>query len=182
MPESWVRSAILVRINSLIRGHSGVRWELLEAMSTLLKENITPVVPLRGSISASGGKIIYLISLDVTSLNLVDSIYKDLSPLSYVAGTLIGNPYIRVWDGPVDARQMVSSPDAYQKHNIQHLVFSPKEHLGLLNGTAFSAAVAALALHDAVHMALLSQVLTAMGTEALLGTQGTPTQLLYERD
>jgi len=55
MPESWVRGAILVRINSLIRGHSGVRWELIEKMTALLRANITPLVPLRGSISASGG-------------------------------------------------------------------------------------------------------------------------------
>jgi len=55
MPEAWVRGAILIRMNSLIRGHSGVRWELIEKMSTLLKENITPLVPLRGTISASGG-------------------------------------------------------------------------------------------------------------------------------
>jgi phenylalanine ammonia-lyase len=55
MPEAWVRGAILIRINSLIRGHSGVRWELIERMVRLLQENITPLVPLRGSISASGG-------------------------------------------------------------------------------------------------------------------------------
>jgi phenylalanine ammonia-lyase len=55
MPESWVRGAILIRINSLIRGHSGVRIELIRKMADLLQANITPVVPLRGSISASGG-------------------------------------------------------------------------------------------------------------------------------
>ncbi len=55
MPEAWVRGAIVVRINSLIRGHSAVRWELLEQMVALLRENITPYVPLRGSISACGG-------------------------------------------------------------------------------------------------------------------------------
>lgn len=55
MPEAWVRGAILIRMNSLIRGHSGVRWELIEKMGALLRENITPLVPLRGSISASGG-------------------------------------------------------------------------------------------------------------------------------
>lgn len=55
MPEAWVRGAILIRMNSLIRGHSGVRWELLEKMNSLLHANITPLVPLRGSISASGG-------------------------------------------------------------------------------------------------------------------------------
>lgn len=56
MPESWVRGAILIRMNSLIRGHSGVRWELIEKMNELLQANVTPLVPLRGSISASGGR------------------------------------------------------------------------------------------------------------------------------
>jgi phenylalanine ammonia-lyase len=55
MPESWVRAAMLVRVNSLIRGHSAVRWELIERLVELLKANIVPLVPLRGSISASGG-------------------------------------------------------------------------------------------------------------------------------
>ncbi|KAG8996235.1 hypothetical protein FRB93_000901 [Tulasnella sp. JGI-2019a] len=159
MPESWVRSAIIVRINSLIRGHSGVRWDLMEAMIALLRENIIPFVPLRGSISASG----------------------DLSPLSYIAGTLIGNPFIRVWDGPkAGPRQVVSSREAYANHGLEPLAFSPKEHLGLLNGTAFSAAVASLALNDAVHLALMTQVMTAMGTEALIGTQGSHDPFIHK--
>ncbi|KAI0079300.1 phenylalanine ammonia-lyase [Panus rudis PR-1116 ss-1] len=153
MPESWVRGAILVRMNSLIRGHSGVRWELIEKMADLLKANITPLVPLRGSISASG----------------------DLSPLSYIAGTLIGNPSIRVFDGPrvFGARRIVPSTQALAAHGIDPIPLGSKEHLGILNGTAFSASVAALALNDAAHLALLAQVCTAMGTEAMLGAQGS---------
>ncbi|THU85713.1 phenylalanine ammonia-lyase [Dendrothele bispora CBS 962.96] len=153
MPESWVRGAILIRMNSLIRGHSGVRYELIEKMNQLLDSNITPVVPLRGSISASG----------------------DLSPLSYIAGTLCGNPSIRVFDGPsaFGARRITSSVEALAAHNIQPIPLASKEHLGILNGTAFSAAVASLALNDAVHMTLLAQVCTAMGVEALNGTRGS---------
>ncbi|KAJ7321625.1 phenylalanine ammonia-lyase [Mycena albidolilacea] len=149
MPEAWVRGAILVRINSLIRGHSGVRLELIQKMAELLRANVTPLVPLRGSISASG----------------------DLSPLSYIAGTLMGNPSIRVFDGPRAAggRRVVSSVQALKKHNITPIELLSKEHLGILNGTAFSAAVAALALNDATHLAMLAQVCTAMGTEVLLG-------------
>ena len=63
MPEAWVRGAILIRMNSLIRGHSGVRWELIEKMGELLREDIIPLVPLRGSISASGGTfhVVYVV-------------------------------------------------------------------------------------------------------------------------
>ncbi|KAL0581349.1 Protein pal1 [Marasmius crinis-equi] len=153
MPEAWVRGAILVRMNSLIRAHSGVRWELIEKMNQLLTANITPVVPLRGSISASG----------------------DLSPLSYIAGTLCGNPSIRVFTGPrvFGARQIASSRDALTTHQIDPIPLASKEHLGILNGTAFSAAVASLALNDAVQLTILSQVCTAMGVEALLGNRGS---------
>ncbi|KAJ7587017.1 L-Aspartase-like protein [Mycena floridula] len=153
MPESWVRGAMLIRMNSLIRGHSGIRWELIEKINDLLRANITPVVPMRGSISASG----------------------DLSPLSYIAGTLTANPSIRVFDGPVvfGHRQMVSSRDALAAHKIEPLTLAPKEPLGILNGTAFSTSVASLALNDAVHVALLAQVCTAMGTEAMLGSRGS---------
>ncbi|KAF8967957.1 L-Aspartase-like protein [Flammula alnicola] len=153
MPEAWVRGAILIRMNSLIRGHSGVRWELIEKMNELLRANVTPLVPLRGSISASG----------------------DLSPLSYIAGTLIGNPSIRVFDGSAafGGRKIVSSVQALEAHGIAPIPLVSKEHLGILNGTAFSASLASLALNDAVHLTLLSQVLTAMGTEALAGTRAS---------
>ncbi|KAG6820247.1 hypothetical protein H0H93_003411 [Arthromyces matolae] len=140
MPESWVRGAMLIRMNSLIRGHSGVRWELIEKINELLSANITPVVPLRGSISASGA----------------------------------ASPAVQVFHGAASfgARQMSPSSEALKCHNITPLSLASKEHLGLLNGTAFSASVAALALNDAAHLGLLAQVCTAMGTEALLGSRG----------
>ena len=106
----------------------------------------------------------------------------DLSPLSYIAGTLIGNPSIRVFDGPsvFGARQIVSSRDALAKHNIAPIPLAAKEHLGVLNGTAFSASVAALALNDAAHLAMLAQICTAMGTEALLGERGNYHYFIHE--
>ncbi|KAE9411419.1 phenylalanine ammonia-lyase [Gymnopus androsaceus JB14] len=153
MPESWVRGAMLVRANSLIRGHSGVRWELIEKITELLRANITPLVPLRGSISASG----------------------DLSPLSYIAGALVGNPSIRVFDGPktFGMRSVRPSREALDEHKIEPLTLASKEPLGILNGTAFSASVAALSLNDAIHLVMLSQVCTAMGVEALNGTRAS---------
>lgn len=88
---------------------------------------------------------------------------------------MIGNPSIRCFDGPAtfSGRKIVSSREALATHGIEPIPLASKEHLGILNGTAFSASVAALALNDAVHMALLTQVCTAMGTEALAGTRGS---------
>jgi phenylalanine ammonia-lyase len=54
MPTSWVRGAMLVRGNQTIRGHSAVRVEVVETLYKVIRKNLTPVVPLRGSISASG--------------------------------------------------------------------------------------------------------------------------------
>jgi len=153
MPEAWVRSAMLVRLSSLIRGHSGIRWEVLEKLTQILSkfDGPVPVVPLRGSISASG----------------------DLSPLSYIAGMLVGNPSIRAWDGPSGSRKMVSSREGLARHDITPISLAAKEHLGILNGTAFSAAVAALVLDDARKLTLLSHILTAMSVEALYGMRGS---------
>lgn len=106
----------------------------------------------------------------------------DLSPLSYIAGTVGGNPSIRVFDTPAGAshRQVVSSISALKAHNIDPLPLLSKEHLGILNGTAFSAGLASLALHDALQLAVLSQVCTAMGTEALLGTRANYVKFIHD--
>ncbi|PFH51550.1 hypothetical protein AMATHDRAFT_74899 [Amanita thiersii Skay4041] len=160
MPEAWVRGTILVRMNSLIRGHSGVRWELIEKLNELLRANLTPAIPLRGSISASG----------------------DLSPLSYIAGTIVGNPSIQVFHGPAafGARQRGSAREVLPMNNVELFPLASKEPLGILNGTAVSAAVGALALNDAVHLALLAQVCTAMGTEALKGTLASHDPFIHD--
>lgn len=148
MPESWVRGAILVRINSLLRGHSAVRLEVIQALTKLLQHDIVPLVPLRGSISASG----------------------DLCPLSYIAGTLEGSPDVYVWSGSPSRRVLISAKKALKAIGVVPVDFGPKETLGLLNGTAFSVSAATLCHHEASTLLVLSQILTAMGAEALLGT------------
>ncbi|KAG9633832.1 phenylalanine ammonia-lyase, partial [Aureobasidium melanogenum] len=145
MPTSWVRASMLIRCNSLIRGHSGVRLCVAQTILQLLDKNIIPVVPLRGSISASG----------------------DLSPLSYIAGAIEGSPdiYVRLANGSI-----LSAAEALKDAGIEPVIFQPKEGLGLLNGTAFSAATASLVLHQSREVAILSQILTAMSVEAMQGS------------
>lgn len=151
IPEAWVRGAMLIRCKSLLAGHSAVRFEVIELLMALLNNDLIPLVPLRGSISASG----------------------DLQPLSYIAGVLEGNPDMYVWtsDGK-GGRDLISADGALDILKRRSITFGPKEALGVLNGTAVSTAVAALALQESHHLAILSQVLTAMGTEAMLGSVG----------
>jgi phenylalanine ammonia-lyase len=149
MPESWVRASMLIRSNSLSTGNSGISLGLLQNIVELLKHDVIPLVPLRGSISASG----------------------DLSPLSYLAGVLQGNPYLQAWTGIHGKdRRLLAAEEALKTINMSPRDLGPKEGLAITNGTSVSAGVAALALHDAHQLAILAQVLTAMGVEALTGT------------
>lgn len=95
---------------------------------------------------------------------------------------LVANPTIRVYHGPAayGARQVSPSSNALDLYNIEPLPLASKEHLGILNGTAFSASVASLVLNDSVHLSLLAQVCTAMGTEALLGTRASYDPFIHD--
>ncbi|EKG11159.1 Phenylalanine/histidine ammonia-lyase [Macrophomina phaseolina MS6] len=146
MPTSWVKGLMLSRVNSIVRGHSAVSFPVIEAIMALLENDITPVIPLRGSISASG----------------------DLQPLSYVAGAIQGSPDIYVRVG--SSASTVPASQALASHNLKPVVLAAKEGLGLLNGTAASSSAASLAIYEANHMAILTQALTAMAVEALKGT------------
>ena len=149
LPSKIVRGMMLVRANSLFRGHSGVRWEVIEAIMALIARNITPIVPLRGSVSASG----------------------DLNPLAYICGAIEGNSDIYVRVGDTSSSQILSADIALKEAGLEPVDFGPKEALGLLNGTAASCSAASFAIFQARQLATLAQVLTAMGTEALQGSR-----------
>ncbi len=152
MPEEWVRGSMLVRCKSLLAAHSAVRFEIIEVLMSLLNNDMIPLVPLRGSISASG----------------------DLQPLSYIAGVLEGNPDCYVWTNDGNGgRSLIPADVALEQLVQKSITFGPKEALAILNGTAVSTAVAALAMQESHHLAIFSQVLTAMGVEAMHGSVGS---------
>ncbi|CAG7933360.1 unnamed protein product [Penicillium olsonii] len=142
------RGAMLIRCNSLLRGHSAIRLEMIEHLLQSLNCNITPLVPLRGSISASG----------------------DLSPLSYLCGLLEGNPDIYVRVTRSGDSEVMPASDALKLIEAEPLTLRAKEALALMNGTAPSAAAGALVVHDTSNLLILTQILTAMATEANLGS------------
>ncbi|KIK52489.1 hypothetical protein GYMLUDRAFT_265408 [Collybiopsis luxurians FD-317 M1] len=145
LDEDFMKGTVMVRLNSLIRGHSGVRWTVLEAMHKLLVHDVVPLASKNNTVSASG----------------------DLGTLAYIAGTLTGRPDLRVWYGQRSERSIRPAAEVLKDIQLEPLTYGPKEALAILNGTAASASAAALVLYDANILLLAAQGLTVMTIEAL---------------
>ncbi|HUF06715.1 MAG TPA: histidine ammonia-lyase, partial [Candidatus Binatia bacterium] len=143
LPDEVVRAMLLLRANALAVGLSGVRVEVVELLVAMLNATVHPVVPSHGSLGASG----------------------DLAPLAHIALVLIGEG-----EATVDGAGPGSGLGALGRAGLVPLVLEAKEGLALLNGTQLMAGIGALAHHDALRLALSSDVIGAMSLEAMLGT------------
>lgn len=145
------RAVMACRLSSLAVGKSGVSYELLQRIETLLNLNITPVIPEEGSVGASG----------------------DLTPLSYLAAVLVGERDV-IYEG---VRQPTA--DVYAKLNITPLRLRPKEGLALMNGTAVMTALACLAYDRAQYLSRLASRITAMASLTLKGNSNHFDDILF---
>jgi len=142
LPDEIVRAMLLLRANTLARGHSGVRVELVERILTMLDGGVLAIVPRKGSVGASG----------------------DLAQLAHLALPLIGRGRVRVNGRELDAGEALA--DA----GMEPLVLEPKEGLALINGTQAMTAGLALSALDARTLVRLADLVGALSTDAFRGT------------
>ena len=138
-----VRLVLATKAVSLARGHSGVRPELAEALLALFNAGVTPTIPAKGSVGASG----------------------DLAPLAHLACVLIGEGEALLADG-----RTVPGAEAMRAIGLEPFVLGPKEGLALLNGTQVSTALALSGLFGAENVFASALMSGALSLEAIQGS------------
>ncbi len=142
LDDAVVRLAIALKAASLARGHSGVRWSVIEALVALANAGVVPCIPAQGSVGASG----------------------DLAPLAHLSAVLIGEGEARFNGRTMPGR------DALAAAGLTPVVLGPKEGLALLNGTQVSTALALAALFAAERAMAAAFVAGALTVDACLGS------------
>ncbi len=147
-----VRATLAIRLNAFLKGCSGIRAEVVRAVQAMLNQGIVPLVPIRGSVGSSG----------------------DLCPLSQLFVILLGESRYYLVREPGDlphrARDLRSGLDHLAEDlgmaipELRH-----KDGLALTNGATFSAALLALAVHDAERLAVTADAAAALSLEAVCG-------------
>ncbi|MBU3699483.1 MAG: histidine ammonia-lyase [Candidatus Kapabacteria bacterium] len=142
LPKEVVRAMMVLRINALAKGYSGIRETTLDALVGMVNAGIVPYIPSQGSVGSSG----------------------DLAPLSHLALCLIGRGECLV-DG-------VRTPSAgvLRAHGIEPVRLAAKEGLALINGTQMMCAFGALTVARARRLARTADLAGALSLDALQGT------------
>ncbi len=139
-----IRAMLAIRINTLMRGHSGIRVETLQALAELLNRGVVPVIPAKGSVGASG----------------------DLAPLSHLAIVLLGGG-----EAFFESERMPGA-EALRRAGLQPITLSYKEGLALNNGTTQMLASAVLALDNLEYLLDTADLAAAMTLDAFAGRSG----------
>lgn len=140
-PTEVSKTIMLLRVNNLAKGFSGVRMETVETLVAMINKGVTPVIPEKGSLGASG----------------------DLAPLSHMVLPMLGLG-IAEYNGEV-----MSGEEAMKKAGIQTIELTEKEGLALINGTQAMNAVGALTMIDTLELVKVADVAAALSFEAQNG-------------
>ena len=142
MPRGVTRLMMALKLLSLGRGASGVRWDIIALLQEMLARGVTPVIPAQGSVGASG----------------------DLAPLAHMAAAMIGEGEAE-FDGKIQP-----GGAALAAAGLTPVILGPKEGLALINGTQFSTAYALAGLWGGWRAAQSALVTSALSTDAIMGS------------
>src|SRR6202166_866453 len=142
LPDAVVRLILVLKMNALARGHSGVTLGLIDALSALLEHEVYPMIPAQGSVGASG----------------------DLAPLAHMSTVLLGIGRVRVRGQELPARE------GLRLAGLEPVKLHAKEGLALINGTQVSTALALAGLFGAEDVFAAAMVAGAMSVDALKGS------------
>lgn len=140
--EEIVRAMMLIRANSLALGFSGVRPVVVEKICELLNKRVTPFVPAKGSVGASG----------------------DLAPLAHMALVIIGEGYV------LENGNMVPSSRILKEKQIETVYLAEKEGLSLVNGTQAMSANLCIAVNDALNLIYLATQIASLSADVLFSS------------
>ena len=142
LDDRTVRAMMLIRANTLAKGHSGIRLQTIELLLELLNRNILPIIPSKGSLGASG----------------------DLAPLAHMSLPMLGVGQVKV-DG-----QILEAKDALEKAGLEPIKLAAKEGLALTNGTTMMTAIGALLVDSSESLMETANCAGALSIEAQNGT------------
>ena len=142
IPRNVARLMMVLKLLSLGRGASGVRWTIIALLEGMLAKGVTPVIPAQGSVGASG----------------------DLAPLAHMTAVMIG-------EGEAEFQgKIMRGAQALAKAGLKPIALGPKEGLALINGTQFSTAFAIAGLLNIWRAAQTSLVTASLSTDAIMGS------------
>lgn len=144
LPYEVVRAMMILRINALAKGYSGIRPETVEFIVRFFNAGLIPIVPSQGSVGSSG----------------------DLVQLAHLVLTMMG--YGSIYDST--SKKIGSSGALLKKYSLQPLRLTAKEGLALINGTQMMTAFASLIIHESLQLMKLADISCALSVEALKGT------------
>jgi histidine ammonia-lyase len=152
LPDAVVRLILVLKINALARGHSGITMAVIDALLALLQHEVYPVIPAQGSVGASG----------------------DLAPLAHLSTVLLGIGEVRVQGA------LLPASEGLRLAGFAPLRLRAKEGLALINGTQVSTALALAGLFGAEDVFAAALVAGAMSVDALKGSDAPFDERIHE--